>query len=460
MNICTLAFAGSDITLGLSIITELVMDLFPDANVEKADQYGNNVKQADYVLVSLYWWRDVYEYLRYLAKNGIDPRRERPIFIIGGMAALNPRVLDGYFHYAVIGDGEPVIGELINRLERGESLDGLDGLWRDGDCTIGIQPTLPAKNYIDVRTNKTTRIEISRGCKQMCQFCELAHIKPYRELPGEAIRHLINSSKTKTIALFAADMWSHSNAKEIEEYCRRAGKNNSASDVRLDMIKKVNRCSRVRFGLEGFSETTRKRFGKIISNDRFISLMAHVYDNLKTSTGKPIRSVTCYVIGDLPGEGRDSIIELWDTLKRFDEFISEKFTFFLSTSSFAPSQFTPMEREGIDPWSEWNSWMSETRPFYKNLVIATRGAVISPPQRLAQMITIRGDERCSKVVMWMATKAYKLLKSQSHKDTKYIKAALEKSGYPFEMLFERLDDGVVLPWSNIQYPEVKRRIWS
>jgi radical SAM superfamily enzyme YgiQ (UPF0313 family) len=457
VRIGTLAFAGSDSTLGLDVVCGAIGERFPSATVAKAD--ADNVRSFDYLLVSLYWWRDAYALIRFLSTVGIDPRKREPVIIIGGMAALTPRPLAGYFHYCVIGDGEEVICSLLESLENGEHNPEIPGLWRDGPCTMAVAKSIPAKPYVDLRTNKTTRIEIARGCRGACAFCELAYIKPYREQSYEVIRHLVMTSPTKTIALFAPDRSSHSKIGKIDAMVERCGKNNSGSDARLDTLPKVERISRVRFGVEGFSAKTRKKLHKVPSRKALVDGLVDVATRLKTPKGPPHTSATMYLIGDLPGEGRREIAEMWDTLGEFDAKLAGKFTLFVSVSSFAPSPFTPMQRCGIDPWTDANDWFEQTRPRFDKLVIATRGKVISAPQRLAQMLTIRGDERARLAMHWLATKGWGLLKSTKTADAKIIMAVCEKAGFPPNRLFEQIDVGDGLPWSNIEPVRVARE-WA
>jgi shikimate kinase len=119
-----------------------------------------------------------------------------------------------------------------------------------------------------------------------------------------------------------------------------------------------------------------------------------------------------------------------------------------------------MERCGLDPWTPFQSWYKQSRPHYEKLVIATRGGVIAAPQRIAQMLTIRGDERCAKVVLWLATKAYKLLKSTRNVDARPLVTAIKQAGFPAEALWEQLSDDYVLPWANIEYPVKWTKRWD
>lgn len=445
-----LCFSSAASTLGLEVVADAVREAYPDWHVEPVDE--TTAKDVDYLLVSLYWWRDCYSFIAFLSRIGLDPRLRKPTIIIGGMMTANPRPLTGYFHYAVVGDGEPVIGELLGRLERGEPADDLSGVWNPNGCKLVEAATLPAKSYAEIRTTRVTRIEIARGCKLRCAFCQLSATKSYRENPIDVIRQLILTAPTKTIALFAPDRASHSKAQEIEDLCAKYGKRNSGSDVRLSTLMSQKSLTTVRFGIEAFSERGRRAIYKAMSNEKLLQTLRYLSETLKTPKGANISMATAYVIADLPGEGYHSLGELWDVFKRWDETLSRKFTLFLSTSSFCPSPFTPLERAGIDPYSEFNRWFKDTRPHYNNLIIATRGGLIGPAQRLCQMLTIRGDERCRRALFHIATKEPSLLKDTSMPGGRRVESIVKATGFPPADLWRELPADYKLPWACVELP--------
>jgi len=452
MNISTLAFAGSDHTLGLTLVQNEILARWPDALILPATPLV--AKDADYLLVSLYWWRDVYNFVRWLNDAGIDPRKRKPTIIIGGMQTLNPRPIMPYFHYAVVGDGEPVIVPLLEAIESGDDPTGMPGIWHDGEVIPGYLPQLNPQAHVDQRTNKTTRIELARGCKQKCPFCELAFIKPYRESPFEVVQTLIRRSPTKSIALFAPDMWSHSRAKEINDVCRKNGKNNTAQDTRIDFIERVAHASTIRFGIEAFGEEARRYIGKVGDNERLFQKMKYAFTELTTPKGNLIGMATCYVIGNFPGETAKNIEEFCDVLASVNSSLQHRVTLFLSVSSFAPSPLTPMWRCAIDPWTtlydDYKGIMERTKPLRERLVLAHRGGIIGPGPRLAQMITIRGDERLSRVVFWLATQANKLLKERGNAAARQIMSACKQVGFDPEILWSERPLDEIPPWGNIR----------
>jgi len=450
----TLTFGGGVSTLGLDVITARIAsgELEHEVISLTAEDH-QKAKHVDLLLVSLYWWRNVYELVAFLAQAGIDPRKRKPVIVAGGMSALNPTVLAGYVHYTVLGDGEDVISEIVDRVSRGEPLGGMPGVVsderRDAPACVLWAKKIPATHYVESRTNKITRIEISRGCRFKCPFCQMAHLKPYREQDFAIIRHLVMTAPTKNVALFAADRSAHTKYRDLEALMARAGKNNMGSDVRLDTLMKQETASKIRFGIEGFSEKTRKAFHKIPSNDMLVRGFGHIFNKMRTPKGKPITAAWTYMIGDLPGEGEEEIQEFWDVMRRVDELCPDKFTLFLSVSSFAPMPYTPMERCGLNPYTPFNQWFKD-RPRMDRVTVATRGGVIGPSSRLAQMMTIRGDERLRPVVFWLATSAVgkKALADRSESSGRLVERAIKQVGFDPEYLYREIGANEPMPHAN------------
>jgi len=447
-----LAFSSAASTLGLEVVADAVRREYPEWQVGAVDH--TDAKEVDYLLVSLYWWRDVYAFVSFLDQIGLDPRQGKPVIVIGGMSAVNPLPLTGYYHHAVVGDGEDVIGPLLRALESDTDPSSIQGVWNRTGCSLATASHLPAKAYTEIRTNKVTRIEIARGCKMGCAFCQLAAMKPYRENPFPVVKQLVLQAPTKTVALFAPDRATYSRYDDLEKLLARLGKRNSGSDVRLTKILRYQKASMVRFGVEAFSAAGRRAIGKPMSNDTLLRHLMHISSNITTQTGKPLTSATCYMIGDLPCEDHRALPEFWDVLQRWADTLTQRFTLFLSVSSFTPSPFTRYERTRINPYSDFNRHFMATRPRFDKLIIASRGALIGPAPRLAQMLTIRGDESCKRAVYHLATKERKLLMDRSESAGKRFEKIVKASGYDPTWLSDEWPADRSLPWQHVERPWV------
>jgi radical SAM family uncharacterized protein/radical SAM-linked protein len=146
-----------------------------------------------------------------------------PLVIAGGPSAFNPAPMADFFDAIVIGDGEEVVLEICDltvqwKAAKGrkedllESLSQLHGVYvpslhRDGQKvrkrTVsdleGVPfPTCPIVPYMKV-VHDRLNVEIARGCKRGCRFCEAGFIhRPYRERSSGLVQEILNASLERT----------------------------------------------------------------------------------------------------------------------------------------------------------------------------------------------------------------------------------------------------------------------
>ncbi len=146
-----------------------------------------------------------------------------PLIIAGGPSTLNPAPVADFFDALVLGDGEEVIFEICDlalrwKEARGrkedilKSLSRLEGIYvpclhTEGrrvrkrvvaDLNHAFFPTCPIVPYMKVVHDRLS-IEVARGCKRGCRFCEAGFIhRPYRERSPELIQEIIQASLKQT----------------------------------------------------------------------------------------------------------------------------------------------------------------------------------------------------------------------------------------------------------------------
>jgi anaerobic magnesium-protoporphyrin IX monomethyl ester cyclase len=128
-----------------------------------------------------------------LAKALKAAKPDLPIMIGGSHCTIvKEKALLDCFDYVFAGEAETALPEFLNRLENGESLEGLKGLyWRDADDTVhsgGVAVPLqdfdslpiPDRELIDNQSYRLgtlngrdpfTLIQMTRGCPWRCIFC-------------------------------------------------------------------------------------------------------------------------------------------------------------------------------------------------------------------------------------------------------------------------------------------------
>jgi radical SAM superfamily enzyme YgiQ (UPF0313 family) len=432
-------------TLGLEIITRELLRAGYD--VRKVDH--KTAKDCDIILVSLYWIDQLIDYPAFLFNAQINPKEKKPVIIIGGSCCLNPWPIKDMFHYAVIGDGEGVTLRLIQALEVGNDPCVDDSVLSNGymnrNVKTNVAPTLIADHFIEERTNKVTRIEIARGCKSKCKFCQLTHIKPYREIPPVLLKNLIVTAPTKSIALFAPDRGSYSGYKDIERWCLKYGKNNIGTDIKLMTLKNMNIATSVRFGIEGFSEKDRLYLGKPYKHKNLVDDFLHLTENIKTPKGKDITVATWYMIIGTPAQGEDDYAEFAALLRDIDSKIkAKKFCIFLTLNDFSTPPHTPLENaEKNISTDHYKLWMKH-KPRLENITIAQHGGARNENMRIYQALAFRGGQNSNKAI-FNISKNKKILQQ---KDGRIMLDLLKKTGVDVDGVLHGYVDKVK-PWQNI-----------
>jgi len=192
--------------------------------------------------------------------------RPWPLLIAGGPAiTMNPEPVAPFFDVMVIGEGETVIGQIIEAVrEHGpdrsaalEALAQVPGLYvpalHPSDPTHpdfhpverlwlrGVPPVPPTTLIHTPGTEFSNMhlIEIARGCGRGCRFCLAGYIyRPPREYPLEQVLAWAREGLTHTdrIGLVSAAVSDHSQIDELAVRLRALGARISVSSMRTDPI--------------------------------------------------------------------------------------------------------------------------------------------------------------------------------------------------------------------------------
>lgn len=432
VKITYLVFSDSETSFGLELIFAVLRERF-DIQAIKFDTSRPNIADSDFIFVSLIWWEDLLEFIRIQDRFGLLPG-SGPKIIVGG-SALNPHLLAGRYDAGVLGDGEVVICDLVERYLSGLNADDIDGVVTKNNLSESrlyrVNPVVPPYLHTEIRRSMVPRIEIARGCKHRCPFCQVAHMKPYRELPTEVVLSLCKQVKGKSVGLFAPDRCDHSGFEVIQEALRKWRKRDSSRDARFDSLSKFNVVDGgLTLGLEGFTERGRRLNRKAGSHTDVVSYFDMIFNKLKNSKGEPVTTCQVYMILDLPTE-RDGrpFDEFRVLLKDINSLCNRKFTLFLVANTFSAKAFTKFSHEGIELYSRMKDEWDNLSALGGDMKVAKRGGFLAPPRRITQAICDRGDEKLSGILKVMATKGRKHINSRNRSVVRELNKQISAAGW-------------------------------
>jgi len=354
-----------------------------------------SAKHFDILLFSCFWWAHVYEFVGFCIKAGIGYKKKTPRIIVGGFNSFNPWVFLPWAHQVVVGDGEDVLLAAINEEFHPSIFTGIEKQVVYNHASI-------KNNDFVYKSGTISRIEIARGCKYKCPYCQLTYLKKYREASLESVQSAIDKVKTKRVALFAPCGMSHKNYKEISEYVKEKGLVNIASDVRYNEIEKYNNNNTARMGIEGLSYKLRKSVTKPITNKKFVEIIENRSNKCREIGYKP--SIHTYFILDLPGEKEEDWVEFEELLAMVNGIKGvEDLTWIITANVFMPCPHTPFENKEIhldrDYNVIWRHVMSDRwRKNKFKFTVAGRHSIFSPYSRLLSMIATRGGPESAEII--------------------------------------------------------------
>lgn len=284
---------------------------------------------AGTVLHSSFWPEQIFDLIKWRALNKCDQ-----MLVGGNSPSTNPCLYHALGLETYHGDGEcyaddsPSIGDGTRK------------------ATIALSPTVaPISGYADAqkegKSSKRYFCEISRGCKNRCYYCQYGWLKPYREADIVDIRAALSCASTKTVRIFAADRFQHTQYAAIKAACDEKKALDSGSDLSLRFAARhpelFQHTRKLRFGIDGLSERIRRAVGKAASNDLICDVMQKAVD-------AGIKCFDWYMIYGFPGENEEDA-EDFDRLMIKLGAIMEGLTLAIHWNAFQPNAMTPLQWE-------------------------------------------------------------------------------------------------------------------
>ena len=408
----------------------------PEPDFKPEFLYGVESKRAlkefDGIGFSLQYELSYPTVLKMLEMSGVgvkNSEREEyePIIFAGGPCVYNPLPMADFIDVFCIGDGEDMMVEVcevlertkgLPRKERIEELCKIEGCWGagvNGNVNKRIAPLtlenastsypIPFSSSVHDRAI----VEIRRGCGRMCRFCQPGHVTlPIREREAEDIikitKDLVNNTGYEEYSLLSLSSNDYSNIaeviKELSVDFNKRKINVSLPSQRIDgfSLELANLMQSVRksgmtLAPEAGSQRLRNVIKKNITEEQIINAALTLYENGWSK-------LKFYFIAGLPTEtlqDMDEMAQLLDKIKyRAKQIKKEKelnygFEITCTVSIFVPKPFTPLQWCGqtdLKTVTEHINYLKEKTKHIKALKINYHESFVS---QLEAVLT-RGDK--------------------------------------------------------------------
>lgn len=312
----------------------------------------STARGCDILLVSLFWYRNLYELAAFIRKAGIKRGTGKPWIIAGGMqATMTPEAVASLVDFVFVGDGDDHMRAVVSEVASSGACTH-PSVYTASMASVPV-PSVCVPSGFAITTNEdggTIRAEIARGCKYRCAFCCLSGLKPYNEVPFSDLEPIIKQAKGKRCSFFAPERTKHSEWGKIKEALRRYNCHDLGQDARLENLQEIDGAS-VTFGLEGLSERLRRSIGKPFSDDMILDRMQRFVE-----TRKNVARVSAYFIAGLPGETEDDWQAAWNLFEAISKAEwSRRLVFCPILNPLSPKPFTRLSNARIDLFADYAS---------------------------------------------------------------------------------------------------------
>ncbi|HAR97256.1 MAG TPA: TIGR03960 family radical SAM protein [Deltaproteobacteria bacterium] len=435
------------------------------------------LSQMDLVGFSLSYELNITNVLNMLSLSGIPIRADRregrhPIIICGGPLTLNPKPFDTFFDLVVIGEGEEVLENILQRyralkgLPRDhiiQELAGLEGVYapltgpdkavkrlyiEDLDGSYhALRPPIPVVGSVHNRLN----IEISRGCGNGCRFCMAGYgYRPYRERSVGRLTDIIDRALDITgyeeLSFLSLSAGDYSSLGELIEYVKRAHPTTSISlpslkigSISEEEIRMLGEGARggFTFAVEAASHDLRKRLNKDIDVETLLRQLP-----LLRACGW--RNLKLYLMVGFPWETEE---DLRSVRQITDPCLKAGIEVNLSVSPFTPKPHTPFERLGVEDEAVLRSKIDVIKKSLPNKRVKVKIRDIETS--LVEALIARGDHRLHPLFEHLHEKGVRLEAWSEKFSIAPYREWFHKNDLGFGEFLSARSENTSLPWKFI-----------
>lgn len=433
---------------------------------------------------------------------------EFPLIIAGGHAAYNPEPMASFIDAFVIGEGEPVLPEIVETQQKWKTAGGtkeelllalsqISGVYVPSfyepqyysDGTISsltvknekvptkvmkrIAPVLPEPPThfivpsIDVVHNRIA-MEIMRGCTRGCRFCHAGMVnRPVRERPVEQIVKSIEDALDNTgyeeIALLSLSSSDYTQIEKLVDSISEkfAGKHLTISlpSLRIEsfsvsLMEKLRGARQGGFTLapEAATDRMRNKINKPIPMETLLETARAIYSRGWTTIK------LYFMIGhpDETIEDVEAIVKLCKAvIGEGHKILGKKANLHAGVSTFVPKPHTPFQWVPCDNQESVYAKQKLLRDNLKGPGLKFTWS--NPKETILEAALSRGDRRMGDVIFtaWQKGAKFDAWQDQ-YKYTTWLEAFAECQIDPAFYVTRARDLDEIFPWDHIQ-PGVSRK---